>query len=100
MTKEKKKMIIFTVVLTVVALALIVVLLVSELRSSGTIGSKDSSEIVEKFNEQFESKGKTVIYYASPSCSYCTLQTPILETIAEDYDMDYYYLEIFLLNKR
>lgn len=100
MIKEKKKMIIFTAILTVVALALIVVLLIVELKSSGTIGSKDSSEIVEKFNKKFESKERNVIYYASPSCSYCTLQTPILETISEDYDMDYYYLDSSQLSNK
>lgn len=93
MSKEKKKTIILTSIIAIVALALLVVFVVMELKNSGKIGSKDSNEIMEKFDEYFNSEDRTIIYYASTSCSYCTLQTPILETIAEDYDLDYYYLD-------
>ena len=48
---------------------------------------------MEDFNEEFNSKERTVIYYASSSCGYCELQKPILETIAEDYDMEYFEID-------
>ncbi|MBQ9072603.1 MAG: thioredoxin family protein [Bacilli bacterium] len=93
MAKEKKKTIIITVILAVVALALIAVFTVITLKENGVIASSEAKEELKEFYEAFNSKERTIIYYASPSCSYCTLQTPILETIAEDYDLDYYYLD-------
>ena len=98
MSKEKKKTIIITVILAIVALALIAVFTVSTLKENGVISSSESKEELKEFYEQFNSKERTIIYYASPSCSYCTLQTPILETIAQDYDLDYYYLDASALS--
>ena len=48
---------------------------------------------MKKFDEYFNSKERKIIYYASTTCGWCSLQTPILEVIANDYDIDYYYLD-------
>lgn len=93
MTNEKKKTIVLTVILAVVALILIGVLTFMELRKSGTIGSIESSGIIKEFNEQFNSKERTIIYFSSSQCGYCSMQTPILEAIAADYDLDYYTID-------
>lgn len=93
MSKEKKKTIFLTVVLGIVCLILIGVFVIDNLKQKGTIVDAEIKEIMNEFDKYFNSEERTIIYYASPSCSYCTLQTPILETIAEDYDMDYYYLD-------
>jgi len=93
MTKEKKKTIIITIVAAVVALALIAIFTITELKKNGVITSKADREVLSEFYENYNSKERTIIYYASPSCSYCQLQEPILETIADDYDLDYYYLD-------
>lgn len=93
MIKEKKKTIIFTIALAVVALILIGCFVFIELRQNGVIGSIESSEIMKEFNENYNSKEKNVIFFASSSCGYCELQKPILETIAEDYDIDYYSID-------
>ena len=92
MSKEKKKTIILTVVLSVVCLLLIGIFVVDTLKQKGTIVDEETREVMNEFNEYFNSKERTVIYYASSDCGYCELQSPILETIADDYDMD--YLEI------
>lgn len=92
MSKEKKKTIILTVVLSVICLALIGVFVVDLLKGKGFIVGEETNEIMQEFNEEFNSKERTVIFYASSQCGYCELQKPILETIAEDYDME--YLEI------
>ena len=52
------------------------------------------------FDKYYNSKKKKVIYYASTECGWCALQTPILETIAEDYDMDYLYVDTSKLGKK
>ncbi|MBR6690269.1 MAG: thioredoxin family protein [Bacilli bacterium] len=93
MSKEKKKTIILTVVLSVICLALIGFLVVDILRENGTIVDKETNDVMKEFNKQFNSKERAVIYYASSSCGYCELQKPILETIAEDYDMEYFEID-------
>lgn len=90
---EKKKTILLTTIMIIIAAALIVVFAVTTLREKGTIGSKESNKIMKDFNKYYNSKERTVIYYASKDCSYCSLQTPILEVIANDYEMDYLYVD-------
>ena len=92
MSKEKKKSIILTVILSVICLALIGFLVVDILKDKGVITNEETNETMESFNKSFNSKERTVIFFASSQCGYCELQKPILETIAEDYDME--YLEI------
>lgn len=92
MSKEKEKTIILTVVLSIVCLVLIGFFVMDTLKQNGTIVDDETKEVINDFDKYFNSKERTVIYYASSSCSYCELQKPILETIAEDYDID--YLEI------
>ena len=93
MSKEKKKTIILTVVLSIICLVLIGVFTVETLKQKGTIVDKEIKELMEDFNEEFNSKERTVIFFASSDCPYCELQKPILETIAEDYDMDYFEID-------
>lgn len=98
MKKEKKKTIIFTVILAVIALILMLCFIFIELRNMGVIGSSESTQIMKEFNKNYNSKERKVIYYSSSACSYCELQTPILELIADDYDIDYYSIDSTLLS--
>lgn len=100
MSKEKKKTIILTVVLSVICLVLIGFLIVSSLKENGTIVDNEVNELMKEFDKKFNSKDRTVIYYASSGCGYCELQTPILETIAEDYDMEYFEIDASTLGTK
>lgn len=107
MSKEKKQTIILTIILIIVAAALIVAFILTNPKiknenyssnkgSSSTntkIDEKEAEEIMKKFNEYYNKKERVVIYYASTTCGWCSLQTPILEVIAKDYDIDYYYID-------
>lgn len=111
MSKEKKQTIILTIVLIIVAAALIIAFALTKPKNKNTTYSKDESsnggssssntkvdekeseEIMKKFEEYFTSKDKEIIFYASSTCGWCSLQKPILDTIAEDYDMDYFYVD-------
>ncbi len=93
MSKEKKKTIILTVVLSVICLALIGFLVVDTLKENGVITSEETNEVMKEFNKQFNSKERKVIFFASSACAYCELQKPILETIAEDYGMEYFEID-------
>lgn len=100
MSKEKKKTIILTVILSVICLALICFLVVDALKEKGIITSEETNEVMKEFNEQFNSNERTVIFYASSTCGYCELQKPILETIAEDYDMEYFEIDAATLGAK
>ena len=100
MSNEKKKTIILTGVLIVIALVLIGYLVIGRLKENGTITNNEVKEIMNNFDKYYNSKKKKVIYYASTECGWCALQTPILETIAEDYDMDYLYVDTSKLGKK
>lgn len=93
MEKQKKKMIIFTVLLSVVAIALIGAFAFMELRENNVIGSLESKEIMNEFNKVYNKKEKTVIFYSSSTCGYCELQKPIFETIVEDYNIKTYSID-------
>lgn len=108
MSKEKRQTIILTIILIILAIALIVAFILTKPKiknenyssngsSSGStkvnVDEKEAEEIMKKFNEYYNKKERTVIYYASTQCGWCSLQTPILEVIAKDYDIDYYYVD-------
>lgn len=61
---------------------------------------KKQNEIMDSFNEYFARDELTVIYYTSSSCNYCAMESPILETIAKDYDLDYLSIDIDKLSKK
>lgn len=63
-----------------------------EKKDSG-VSETESSEIMDDFYKYYNSKKAKVIYYASSSCGYCELQTPIMEQIKKDYDIDYLYID-------
>ena len=64
-----------------------------------TTKNKDSGEILDSFYKYMGKKDETVIYYGSSTCSYCSLQTPIMKQIKEDYKMDYLYIDASKLAK-
>jgi len=90
--KEKKKMIGY-IVLSLILVGLIIWLVFKDLRKNNVIGSPESNGIIKEFNEVYNSKDIEIVYYASSTCGYCELQKPILETIAEDYDLKYYSID-------
>ena len=96
MLKNKKLMV--PVALAAFALIAISIFGIMELNKNGINGSKESNETMKEFNKYYNSKDKKIIYYASTSCYYCSLETPILEALAEDYDLDYYYVDTAKLN--
>ena len=70
MTNEKKKTIVFTVLLAVLALVLMTVFIVMELRKGGIIGSSESGQIMKEFKKTFNDNERSVIYYSSSTCGY------------------------------
>lgn len=61
--------------------------------------NNDSGEILDSFYKYMGKKEETVIYYGSSTCSYCSLQTPIMKQIKEDYEIDYLYIDASKLAK-
>ena len=57
------------------------------------VDPEDYSDAMKEFYEYFESKEKTLIVFASSQCGYCVAQEPIVEAIAEQYDINYLYMD-------
>lgn len=55
--------------------------------------------IMDKFDEYYNSDKKTIIYYERTGCGWCALQTPILERLAEEYDLDYLNIDSSKLSR-
>lgn len=98
MTKEKKKTIIITSILSIVALALIACFAIIELNGDSMFGSTESAQIVKEFNKYYNATERKVIFFASSNCVWCDKQKPILETIAKDYEIDYFSVDNALLS--
>lgn len=82
------------IVISIMALiALITGFIISKNANKGKDTSKESTEILDSFYKYMGSDEEKIIYYGSSSCSYCELQTPIIEQIKEDYDIDYLYID-------
>ena len=72
------------IVLLVISIVLLLVII------GGAVYSAISSDgIMKKFNKYYNKNENTIIYYASSQCGYCAMQSPILETLAKEYNLDY-----------
>lgn len=63
------------------------------------VTSEESSEIMDDFYKYFNSKKTRIIFYASSTCGYCKLETPIMEQIDKDYKINYLYVDASKLTK-
>lgn len=54
--------------------------------------------LMSDFYEYMEHEDISIIYYRSSVCEYCELQTPILEQIASDYNLEYLDIDYTLLS--
>ena len=90
-SKKVNRQAIGTLVIGVLAL---IILITGFIFNKGLGGStKESKEILDNFYKYMKSEEAKVIYYGSANCSYCELETPIMEQIKEDYDMNYLYID-------
>lgn len=58
-----------------------------------------STDNLKKFYEAFDSEDLNVIFFASATCGYCTLEKPIIENISNDYNMSYYPIDASTLSQ-
>ena len=90
-SKKVNRQAVGTLVIGVLAL---IILITGFIFNKGLGGStKESKEILDNFYKYMKSEEAKVIYYGSANCSYCELETPIMEQIKEDYDMNYLYID-------
>lgn len=79
-----------------ITLAVLAVIGLSYLTSniySSNSNSVDFIDItIDEYLEILKEEDKNIIYVASPTCSYCSMETPILKKIMSQYDLKVYYL--------
>lgn len=93
---EKKMFNVQTIAMLAVSVVAVIALIVGMVVTKDkkvTTKEKGSGEILDSFYKYMGSDDETVIYYGSSTCSYCSLQTPIMKQIKEDYKMDYLYVD-------
>lgn len=61
---------------------------------------KKQNEVMDSFYEYLKKKDLSLIYYTSSECEFCKMQTPILENIASDYEIDYLTIDYTTLTKK
>jgi len=99
---EKKMFNTQTVAMLAVSVVAVIALIVGMVVTKDkkvTTKSKDSEEMLDSFYKYMGSDDETIIYYGSSTCSYCSLQTPIMKQIKEDYKIDYLYVDASKLSK-
>lgn len=96
--------IIIGVLVTALIAGLIILLVLgqNESKKSGSsnknlVEPSEYSDAMKEFYDYFESEEKTLIVWASSQCSYCVAQKPIVEAIAEQYDINYLYMDYLTL---
>ena len=103
---DKKRYTIVGVVAAVVLILVIVLAGIGNMNTSVKSSSKKesterntSTENLKKFYEEFDSEDLNVIFFASATCGYCTLEKPIIENIAKDYNVSYYPIDASTLSQ-
>ena len=97
---EKKKITkIIGAIVAIILLGVIVGIIIKNNTSESSEKSKKSTEIMDNFYKYMESKKSKIIYYGGKTCSYCSLETPILKQIKKDYSIDYLYVNSDNLTK-
>ena len=93
MEKKKPKQYYF-IMACIVLLSLLIVYLVGRSVYEFVSKTNESHRILAEFNEKYENDGIQIILFASPTCKWCKKLVPILDEIAEENDLKYYYLDV------
>ena len=98
---EVTKGVIIGVLVTALIATLIILLILGKndenSNNNEKVDASQYSEAMQEFYEYFESDELTLIVFASSQCGYCLAQEPIVEAIAEEYDINYLYMDYLTL---
>lgn len=87
-TKLLKGLGVIAVVLAVLGLSFFVS------KSYGATGSYEFTNItIDEYLDLMKSEDKKIVYVARPNCSFCVKETPILKRIANEFNLEVYYLD-------
>lgn len=81
----------------IAALVILLILGSNDKNKEPKVDTSQYSEAMQEFYEYFESDELTLIVFASSQCRYCLAQEPIVEAIAEEYDLNYLYMDYLTL---
>ena len=81
----------------IAALVILLILGSNDKNKEPKVDTSQYSEAMQEFYEYFESDELTLIVFASSQCGYCLAQEPIVEAIAEEYDLNYLYMDYLKL---
>ena len=76
----------------------LILLLIIALPIINYVGGKKGREMVAKFDEAYGADKYTFIELARDKCSYCIKQAPIIEDLANNYGLEYLYIDTNAIN--
>lgn len=76
----------------------LILLLIIALPIINYVGGKKGREMVAKFDEVYSADKYTFIELARDKCSYCIKQAPIIEDLANNYGLEYLYIDTNAIN--
>ncbi len=94
-TKSNVFLIGLVVILSIVLVALLGYIGVTKYKEY-----KGSIKLMKSFHEYMEKDDISIIYYNRDGCEWCELETPILEQIVSDYDLDWLSIDYSKLTKK
>ena len=98
-TNKKGLVLLLSILLIVVGICIFYQIDNKDSKTTNQVSTEESNEIMDDFYKYLNSKKTKIIYYASSTCGYCELETPIMEQIQKDYDIDYLYIDSTKLTK-
>lgn len=98
-TNKKGLVVLLAILLIVVGICIFYQIDNKDKETTTQVSTEESNEIMDNFYKYFNSKNSKIIYYASSTCGYCELETPIMEQIEKDYEIDYLYIDSSKLTK-
>lgn len=79
-------------ILVLIVLILVISVIVSETKTKSF--DEEFTKLLEEYSEKFNGKGTNIAFIMRDSCSWCEQFSPIVEEVAEEYNLDIYKVNI------
>jgi len=77
-----------------ITVLIFIVLLIVVIPIINYFGSKESNEIMQKFNDALAAQEYTFVEFGQENCSFCKQQKVVLDGLVENYGLEYMYIDI------
>ena len=86
--KEKKNIIYIAIILTIILIAFLIIININNKKTGSLI-----SLTYQQLQEKIDKKDDFILVVSQSTCSHCATYKPKLKIIAQDYNLDIYYID-------